>query len=380
MPAWEWVGYGDDGVQFGRGLADSKAELLGERQSVLLTRLRPVRPGRLRPLAPARLAQLTRLMAIMAASGLPFPVMLEQLLSQAGTRLERDLLAALATDLRAGHSLSQTFARRKVFSPLYLAVLRACEQGGDRRELLALLAETLESGNAFVRHLTGATVYPAILLLSGLAALYLMTVLVVPSMRAVLGDGADLPALTLYLFALADGLGSWTPGYGTLSLLVALLLFGGRVRASAQRFLELLPVVREMHLARAAAVLQLLLRGQVPLTDALQIASGVAGEFLAKALRRVAGRVTGGSELSTALAADPALPALWGRLSKAGEMSGDYCPCFEMLSTLHGESLQRQTALITRIAEPVMVLLVGAFMTAVLLGLYLPVLQAGTAF
>lgn len=381
MPVWEWVGYGSEGRRSGRGIADRPEELLRAHPRLLLTALKRVRPRqRARKLGSEQMTRMTRLLAIMAASGMSFPAMIEQLLSQAGDRRERDLLAAIAIDLRAGRGLCEAFERRAVFIPLYLAVLRACEEGGDKKELLSMLANTLEQFSRFRSKLVGGAIYPAILLLAGIAAIYLVAVLVVPSMRSLLGEDVQLPTLTLLLFSISDGLSNWRPGIGTGALMLVMLLLFRRILPVFRRLVGRLPVVREMHLARASAVLQMLVKGNVAITRALEIAADTGGVDVSASLRRARQQVIGGAELSSAFASESGLPSLWGRLTGAGEASGDYYQSFQMLSSLHEQSLQRSTDRLARIAEPLMVLLVGLFMTLVLLGLYLPVLQAGTAF
>ena len=379
-PVWEWSGYNSHGRQSGKTLADSKEELKANLPGLLLTRLRPIRPSRPKALSAPALARMTRLMAIMASSGMPFSAVVGQLLAQAASVRERDLLAAIATDLAAGRGLHGAFQRRGLFSPMYLSVLKACEEGGDKRELLGLLADTLERNSQFARRLAGAVVYPIILLLSGLGAAYLMAVLVVPSMRSVLGDELELPALTRVLFAISDAVTGWRPGPGTALLLVAAVLLRRRLVGVLSPLAGWLPAVRLMHLARAAAVLQLLVRGGVPVTRALLIAGRGCHLRLKRVLEKAVEDVEAGASLSQAFAANPVLPPLWARLTATGEASGDYDRPFAMLASLHGQALERQMATITRIAEPLLVLLTGGLLTLILLGLYLPVLQAGTAF
>ena len=155
------------------------------------------------------------------------------------------------------------------------------------------------------------------------------------------------------------------------------------LRASWLRRLDRLPLYRQgartLASLRFARTLVLLLRGGVSAVDALDLAGQSTGNaWVAGLVQQQADAVRHGTSLSQAIRAVPPLEALSGWI-KAGEASGDLTALLEKAADRLQQRWQTYLARTTSLLEPLLILLVGAFVLLIALAILLPVLSLNQA-
>ena len=245
----------------------------------------------------------------------------------------RELVLDLLRDVKEGQSLANAMeGHPKVFSKMYINIIRAGEEGGILHELLPDLAEFLETAAKTRQAVISAMIYPAVLLVTGVISVVLLLVFVVPQFAAMFEDaGTSIPASAAFLLSLSDFLQAW--GWLFLVLIALAVFLWQRLdndpanKLKKDRFLLSLPMLGTLLLFRDCAVfartLGALLGAGIPLLRALRVAREVvANSVLTESLKQVEEDVRGGAGLGISLEKTQDFPTLLHQLVAVGEESG----------------------------------------------------------
>lgn len=245
----------------------------------------------------------------------------------------RELVLDLLRDVKEGQSLANAMeGHPKVFSKMYINIIRAGEEGGILHELLPDLAEFLETAAKTRQAVISAMIYPAVLLVTGVISVVLLLVFVVPQFAAMFEDaGTSIPASAAFLLSLSDFLQSW--GWVFLVLIAVAVIIWKRLdddpanKLKKDRFLLSVPLLGTLLLFRDCAVfartLGALLGAGIPLLRALRVAREVvANSVLTESLKQVEEDVRGGAGLGISLEKTQQFPTLLHQLVAVGEESG----------------------------------------------------------
>lgn len=337
-------------------------------------------------LSNAQLTLLTRQWASLLAAGLTLEQALAAALEQAESPRMAQLLGGIRGEVVAGHSLADALGNHpQVFSPLYLALVRAGERSGALPHMLERLAEHLEQRAALRARLLQALLYPAIVSAVALLVILAMLTYVVPQVVAVFRHGKQaLPWLTQVLIFTSDLLRQGWPWL----LGIAILGAGGTARAlrlapirhRLDAFLLRLPVLgrllRTLDSARFAQTLAILVEGGVPLLPALAATRDVIGMApLREAVAQAAVAVQEGSPLAAALGRSKQFPPLLIHLIGSGEQAGKLPEMLARAARQQQEELGQRTQLLVSVLEPLLIVGMGGLVLLIVLALLQPVIQ-----
>ena len=222
-----------------------------------------------------------------------------------------------------------------------------------------------------------ALLYPSILVVSGITAVLLVFVFVVPQFSNLLEDGNELPLLSEAV--LRAGVWFNAHWWWLVGALAAGAAFGAAlarqpaVRQRVRDVLAALPVLggwlAEVDTAKWASVMGAMLTSRVELMDALGLASrGVRTSRRRAALEQVTGDVRGGTALSAALEKRGALTPTGYNLLRVGEQSGQLAEMLRALAALYEENSTRRMKQLLTLVEPMAILLLGGFLGVIMIG------------
>jgi general secretion pathway protein F len=335
-----------------------------------------------RALSPRLLAQE---LSVLLDAGIP---LLESLVTLQEKELRPDAtrcLASLQAALRDGQPLSLAMvAQPQVFDAMFVAIVRANERSGSLAAALGEHARFLAWAEALRAKLVGALIYPALLLLAGGAVVLFLLLFVLPRFAGVFEAGtAELPWASRQLFAL--GLAGAQRPLLTILLAVSPLLLGllawrqgaGRasLMAAAWRLPALGPKLRLLALATTYRALGMLLAAGVPALQALQLVQGVIAAPLQPALQTATTQVSEGGRLSEALAEAGLCTPVAQRMLRVGERSGALAQMFDRAAAFHDEEIARLSDWVSQALNPMLMLLMGLLVGAIVVLMYLPIFQ-----
>ena len=271
------------------------------------------------------------------------------------------------------------------FSALHINLVRAGEVGGALDEALLRLAEHLRASENLRSQIQTALIYPAILLLVGVAALILLATVVLPQLQPIFADaGRQMPLPTRMILAGSDFLRrfGWLIATLIISVFYAirrrLAQLGPRLRWD--RFTLRLPLVGPVILAvetaRFARTAGTLLKAGVALPVALSLARQTLNNAaLSEALRIAVIEVRGGKPLTDALRRSGVFPGLTAQLVSVGEETGHLDEMLVHQAELFERQSARRIENLVAILVPGLTILIGASVAGVLAAILLAVMQ-----
>lgn len=334
----------------------------------------------------AELVVLTRQLATLARAGLPVGEILGTVAEQTGRPSARRVLLGVRGRVVEGSALSDALAAYpRVFPPFFHATVAAGEQSGRLADVLERLADHVERHQALRQKLVLSLVYPALVLLVAVGVVGVMMIYVVPEVvRVFTGIGQELPWFTRALIATSDQVRVLALPAALLT--VALLLGGGlllrlpAVRLAADRALLALPLVgtavRRINTARFIRTLAILTASAVPLLDGVRLASGVVPNLaLRRALTGVGRQIREGSTLQSGLRGTGQFTPLALNLIASGESGGRLDDMLDRAATQQEREIELGLATLVGLLEPLMIVLLGAIILAIVVAILLPIFQ-----
>jgi general secretion pathway protein F len=323
--------------------------------------------------------EVTRAMAALLPVGMP----LAQALNAASGVATGEVRAALnevRLRVERGETLSAALAAYpRLFSPLYVGLVRAGEKSGDVDSAFARLAETLEREEQLRGRVLSASIYPLLLACAGTVAVTVLLFFVLPRFVGLLaGSGARLPASTQFLLSVSSALHRFWPALLIAPLVVAALVAWSRNTVDGRRTLAKLmlavPLVRTLRsyalAARFSRLVGVLLGGGAPLLTALDDTVESIGDPVARDdAVRIRTRVREGSSLKTAIGQSAIYPALLAQLVGVGEDAGQLRAFLLKAADIFEERTERATQRLATLAEPAMIVMFGAVVAFVALSL-----------
>jgi general secretion pathway protein F len=273
----------------------------------------------------------------------------------------------------------------KVFSKLYINMVRAGEASGSLETVLIRIADFMDQQEELRGKVTTAMFYPLAMALVGVGVVTLLMVKVVPGIAEMFaGQGAELPFTTRSLIWVSSVIAGywWLLILGFIGAVYAFRKWRATPegRMVTDRFVLSLPVVgqlaRKIAIARFARTLSTMLASGVQLLGALDIVRSLLGNaVLEKVLTAARDEIREGAGIAMALKRSGQFPPLVTHMIAVGERSGQL---EQMLTDLANAYDRESSAAITRataILEPVMIVLMGGSVGFIVFAIMTPILQ-----
>ena len=315
---------------------------------------------------------LSRNLGAMLRAGLALTRALSVSERQTTSQALKRILGAVRDDVQKGKSFHESLkVHPKVFSRLYVAMVRAGEEGGTLAAALDTIALQLEQSSTLRKKIRGAMIYPVIVLTAMVGIGILMMLYVVPTLTATFRElNVALPFSTRVVLGISDLLSSHTVlTLGAVSgLAVGLIALyrTHRGRTAVEWTLLHVPIigtlVKETNAARTARTLSSLLQSGVDVVRALAITEDVIqNTFYKKILATAATNVEKGNPLSKDfIETEPLYPVLFGEMLAVGEETGQIAQMLDEVARFYEAEVERKTKDLSTIIEPVLMITIGA--------------------
>jgi general secretion pathway protein F len=293
------------------------------------------------------------------------------------------LAARLLARLRDGTPLSQALeAEDGLVPPLFVGLVRAGERSGGVLDALRRWGDYRRRHEELAARLRAALVYPAVLLVVGSAVtLFLLGVVVPRFATAYRGAEERLPAMTRLMMQLGVGVAAHpalvAAGLAAVAAATVHVLRAaarsGRLELALARLPGIGARVGLFRLSQLHLTLGTLLQAGLPALAALELAHSVMPPVRRPALTGVAEALRRGERWSDALAARGLASPVSQRLLRAGEGTGRLAEMLVRSARHQDQALARWIDRFSRLFEPVLMVLVGAIVGAIVVMLYLPI-------
>ncbi|MFA4964160.1 MAG: type II secretion system F family protein [Thermoleophilia bacterium] len=329
----------------------------------------------------------SRQFATMVNSGLSMLRCLYVLEEQTPNKKFATVIGQIRADVEAGISLSDALEKHpKVFSRLYVSMVRAGELGGILDEVLNRLATQLEKEDSIRRAVKSAMVYPILIGSFAILVLIGMVLFLIPIFADMYKDlgNAKLPMLTRIMVGLSGLFRSWW-GLVALAVLIGLIVLIRRLKRTERgtmvwdRFKLRVPmgigeIVRKLAVARFSRTLGTLITSGVPILQAIEITGQAAGNsVIEKAMKEVQTSVKEGQSITAPLSQVSIFPAMVTQMISVGEETGSLDAMLGKIADFYEDEVNASVKSLTSILEPILMLGVGAIVGTVVISMYLPI-------
>jgi type IV pilus assembly protein PilC len=336
---------------------------------------------------PAELTVMTRQLATMVASGMTLLRAFYVLEEQIQNDKLREAITTVREEIEAGANFSDALANQtKIFSPLYVAMMRAGEAGGVLEESLERVADQLEKDDALRRQVKSAMAYPMVVMSFALIVLVALITFIVPVFVGVFKDfGGDLPAITKFTVAISHIFThQW---YLVIGVSVGIVVGFRKWRKSSwgrpqwDRLRLRIPAkigdtVQKISLARWSRTFSALYSAGVPIMQAIEVTGQTAGNVvLEEAMDSVIESVKSGGSIAAPLKDSPIFPPMVAQMIAVGEETGNLDTMLSKVADFYEDEVAAAVKALTSILEPIMIVLVGAIVGFIVIAMYMPLFK-----
>jgi type IV pilus assembly protein PilC len=330
---------------------------------------------------------MTRQLSTMIASGMTLLRAFYVLEEQIENKLLVETVGAVREDIESGLSFSEALAKHpKIFSPLYVAMIRAGEAGGVLEQSLERIADQLEKDDSLRRQVKGAMAYPAVVLSFALIVLLALIAFIVPVFVNVFKDfGGDLPMITKITVAMSHFVtGQWYLLFaGTAGLIVGFRKWRksewGRPQWDRLRLripFKIGDTVQKIALARWSRTFSALYSAGVPIMQAIDVTGQTAGNAVVEdAMAKVIESVKSGGSIAAPLKDVPIFPAMVAQMIAVGEETGNLDTMLSKVADFYEDEVAAAVKALTSILEPVMIVFVGGIVGFIVIAMYMPMFK-----
>lgn len=340
--------------------------------------------GRIRP---AALTVFTRQLATLVDVGMPLMRGLRILQEQTENRALKGVIVNLAAAIESGSSLSEALAMHpKVFSPLYVNMVKAGELGGVLELALRRQAEFMEKSLKIKGRIRAALYYPVAVMTAAVAILTLLMVFIIPRFQAVfegLLGGRPMPGFTVLILSISEVFRSHYLAVGltgiALGLALRILVRTRWGRPLFDRFKLTIPVigrvVRKVTLSRFARTLGTLLGSGVPVLPALTIVRETVGNrVVGSVVAGIHASVKEGGTIAGPLQESRIFPAMIAGMVDVGEQTGALPDMLMKIADTSDEEVDNAVNALTSLLEPVMIVFLAIVVGSIVIAMFLPII------
>lgn len=322
---------------------------------------------------------------IMIKSGIAAPRALKIIAKQTKNPKFKQILEDIASGVESGKSLHESMEPYpKVFSHIFVSMIKVGEVSGNLEKALEYLAIQLEREADLKSKTRGAMIYPAVIVSAMIIIGLLMAIFVLPKLTSIFKEfDTQLPLATRIVIAISDFMGN--------NAITVLLLFGAIVASTVylvrtpfgQRGIDLLllkfplinPIIKKINLARSSRVLSSMLGSGIAIVEGLQITSEAASNvYYQDVLAEASNQVKLGKPLTATLEKHEWLfPEIVVQMLEVGEETGTTDNILLQLATHFESEVDNTMRNLSSIIEPLLLLLIGGVVGILALALISPI-------
>src|SRR3954469_24090316 len=328
----------------------------------------------------------TSQLAVMIRAGISIRAAIEGICDQVENPKFKKMLVQMKKDVEGGKQFSDALLRYpKVFSPLYINMVKASELSGGFSKMLDRIAGYLNQQIETASMVKGAMISPGIIGTMAVSTTIFLLTFVLPRFLVIFkGKEHALPAPTKLLMATSSfmvnywyviliGLAAGIWGFMLLIKTDWGRIWWDKVKLTVPLFKKLF---RALYISRSLHTMGQLINAGVPMLDTISITADISGNVLYKRMwRAVYAAVKQGKKISAPLGKSPLLPRAVVQMINAGEESGKLGEVLDEVSGFYSKELKLVIKRVTAMIEPLMIVIMGGMVGFIAMSIILPIFK-----
>jgi type IV pilus assembly protein PilC len=328
----------------------------------------------------------SRQLATMVESGITLVQALHILSEQAENKVLSSVTLKIKDDIEGGSSLHEALERHpKIFTNLYVNMVKAGETSGLLDEILDRLSTYLEKSAALQRKVKSSLVYPIVVISMAILITIVLLVKVVPTFKGIFASlGGTLPMPTQVLIAISDTLSRYFV-YVVIGFAGLVFAFKKYIDTPKGRyqfdFYSLRapvfgPLLRKVVVAKFSRTLATLVKSGVPILYALEIVGKTSGNKVVElAVDNARTSIKEGEPISEPLAKSGAFPPMVVRMISVGEQTGQLEKMLNKIADFYDEQVDAAVSGLTSMIEPLVIGILGIVIGGIVVALFMPIFK-----
>jgi len=340
----------------------------------------------LKRIKPGEVSVATRQLSVLLGAGVPLVASLEALISQITNPLLKKIMAQIKESVNEGNSLAYALSsHHRIFSSVYVNMVRAGEASGSLDVVLDRLADLGEHQQALRGRFKAALAYPIFMFFIGSLVLFFLITFIVPNITQIFREmHQTLPIPTVVLINVSNFLKSfwWLILLAAAGCIVILRQLKNTPRGRyvwdevKLRIPVVGPINNKMAVARFGRTLGSLLKAGVPLISALQIVRNIVNNaIIADVIDNTVDEIQAGKSLARPLAQSGWFPSMVVQMISVGEQSGELETMLSKIADTYDRDVESQIMAMTSMLEPVMILVMGLIVGFIVVSILLPIFE-----
>ena len=329
---------------------------------------------------------MTRQLATLLGAGIPLIQCLTSLVDQTGNSALKKVIAQIKESVNEGNTLTQALGEHpKLFTSIYVNMVRAGEASGSLDVVLEKLADFGEKQEALIGRLRAALIYPVFMAFIGTAILFVLITYIVPNITQVFNEmNKVLPLPTLFLIGLSEFLKDYWWGLliaGCLAVLGIRWFIRKSYGRSAWDLVKLKSpvvgnVIQKVILARFASTLGSLLGSGVGLMTSMKIVRTLINNVhVSEVIDEAMAQIQKGQNMADSLSSSVWFPPMFVQMIAVGEQSGSLEGMLKKVAKAYEREVETSIMGMTSLIEPIMIVAMGAAVGFVVLSILLPIFE-----
>jgi len=296
------------------------------------------------------------------------------------------ILTKVRSAVKEGSTLSGILSKfPRVFSQLYIAMVRSGENSGALPEVLLRISDYRIKQEEMVSRFRMALAYPALMAFVGVGTVIFMLTFVIPRLTGIFTSiGKELPLPTQILIGVSQGLKEWwvwiIVGIIAFSVVMKLQSNTRAGRLSMSVFALHAPLlgnfVLKSELARFSRTLEMLIKNGIPILRAIDSAVPVLeNEVIKNKLMSSYKDLEQGGSFGQSLKDSRLFPLFMTNLIIVGEESGQLEDALGEVADIYERETDETMKVMSSLLEPLMILVMGLIVGFMVISMLLPIFQ-----
>jgi type IV pilus assembly protein PilC len=333
------------------------------------------------------LAVFCRQFYTMLNAGVPILTCLEILADQIENKKLREATKNINEEVAKGGVLSDAMKKHKeVFPELLVSLVASGEASGNLDAIMLRMATHYEKENKINNKVKNAMIYPVVLGFVAIGAVIFILTYVMPTFTEIFKQtGTTLPWSTKFLLGLSEGIkNNWL--IIIIVIIIGAFLLNIFFKSDAGILLSSklklkLPVLKKLNqmiiVSRFTRTLSTLLASGLPLIEALNIVSTVAGNKIAEdALLKIRDKVMRGESLYSSMTESGIFPAMLYSMVKIGEETGALDDILNKTADFYDEELESIIQTTVALMEPILIVIMGLIIGFMIVSIMIPMFDS----
>ena len=327
----------------------------------------------------------TRMLSTMVNADMPIIEGLDISIEQLPEGRLRHVVRRIINDIKSGKALSEALAAHpKIFSKLYIAMVKAGEASGKLGKILEQLFYFMERMESLKRKITSAMIYPSIVMFVSVSIISVFFLVLIPKFKENFSDMGDkLPTITKAVFSFSDFYSSYFH-YFAIFMIVVIVVFFRVIKTTKGRYyfdslklkfpFRVGTLIKKVVLVRVTRTLGTLMGNGVPVIDALDIVTNASGNVIMENLLiHVKRKISSGERLASTLSKSPLIPKMMIQMISMGEESGQLSQMLDKVSQFYDSDVDIAVERLVSAITPIVIIFLAVFVAIILVALFMPI-------